>query len=818
MKNNYFASKNYKTGLVVLFVLFYGLFVNEASAQSPTTINDTFIWNGSKSSDWADTANWTILRGTTTAGVNLYPGENTVTDWVFVNKNDTPYPAILDNLIVDIQRLYVNNSFGTESGAIFTINAGATLAVGNATTQSNNVFMNGGNIVNNGTFIIKALGAGFSGFPSFGINGGTPPVLPTVPTEYTYSGSGLLKINMVSANFNNAAAIAVTGASGTTTTPTNSANVTYRFVLNNPEITLNQTIAATPATIYVFRAAGGNNANKMIIGGTGVTLELLDDLTNIRTPSIGGLFSFAGGSSVVIESGTTLTMKSKSTNLTSAIVGFSNSILPNTFINKGTINVQGASSRSGLIFSTGSTSNASVVNFNNEGILNINADFASAQAPLAVGNGGGGAANAGSVANLNNTGTILFKNTSTAVGTGFPVFTVTAGEAPPFVINNSGTMDLEGSTYAFGLKTTINNNGILNSNSELRSFVAVNNNLGGSLNFVKTATTATTKLVVFNGLTTASAAAVGTTYTDSNSNVFAVVSQKFSSLTTGTALSANVLSSANVAPAGTLTKTGTGAGDATIEYATVSISAGNTAVTGAVRNSGTINTDSATHLNIISGFTTTSSSVLSPGGDTRKGLALLGKFAGELLTLNGTLKMQVSGSATAGVDYDAIQVLNTLDVIDITSATLDLTGIYIPTAVTTIDIITTNATPLLEGGVIGNFSAVIGMPSGWKVVYVPGLGGKVQLNFDPANLSTAENNFSNFEFSAYPNPTSDELNVSAAKNISKVEFFNVLGQKVQSITVNATQKQLSISNLQNGLYIMEVTIDNDTETFKIMKQ
>ena len=180
--------------------------------------------------------------------------------------------------------------------------------------------------------------------------------------------------------------------------------------------------------------------------------------------------------------------------------------------------------------------------------------------------------------------------------------------------------------------------------------------------------------------------------------------------------------------------------------------------------------------------------------------------------------MQATGSATAGVDYDTMQITGSLDVLDISGATLDVTGLYTPAALTTIDIITTNTTPTFEGAVIGSFASVVGLPSGWAVVYTGGLGGKVQLAFNPANLATAHNAFANFKFSVYPNPATSELNVAAAKNINKVEFFNLLGQKVQSNTVEASQKQLDISNLQKGIYLMEVTIDAAKKGYKIIKQ
>ncbi len=86
-----------------------------------------------------------------------------------------------------------------------------------------------------------------------------------------------------------------------------------------------------------------------------------------------------------------------------------------------------------------------------------------------------------------------------------------------------------------------------------------------------------------------------------------------------------------------------------------------------------------------------------------------------------------------------------------------------------------------------------------------------------ATLSIKDN-FAQFGFKSYPNPAKNVINIAAAKSIDSVSFFNVLGQKVQSNSVNAALKQVDISNLQNGVYLMEVTIDNAKQAFKIVKQ
>lgn len=813
MKKNYFVT-NLNKSFITLSIIFCALFANRASGQAAIANNDTFIWKGVNSTNWVDKDNWTVLRATTTPGTNNYPGEIGTNDLVIINNSATPNNAILDGQIIDIARLIVNNAFGSVGGATFTINPGAILNVGNIVTQSNHVLLNGGNIINNGTLNIKALSVGFTSFPVIGINCGNPIVLPTVPTEYGYSGSGSLIINLASANFAGAAAIAVLGNANPTTAVPNpnpdSANVTYKFVLNNPEITLNQ---ASVASIGAIRAAGGNNANKMIIGGTGFTIEAVDELTLERKPSIGGLLSLGGGSSVTIEAGTTLTLNSAITNTNSAIGGFSANTFPTNFTNKGTIIVTGASARSGMGFSTGNKDVASVFNINNDGTINISLNSVTPGASgFNIGNGGGGTANAGSFVNLTNTGTMTLKNTSTAAGTGFAIFTTTAGEAAKLVITNSGTLNLEGSTYSYGLKTTLNNSGILNSNSELRAFTAVNNNAGGSINFVKTAATATTRQVSFTVAETDTSGSVGSVYRDSSNNDYVIVAQKYAGVGS---IVANTLSSVIVPPTGTLTRISTGAGSASIAYTAVSLPAINNAL-GNTTNSGAINTGAASDLNVINALnSTTSTSVFSPGGDSNKGLIKFGEVTGDALALMGTLKIQASGSTTSGVDFDAITFTGALDIIDISQATLDVTSIYIPTGKVTIDIITTNTTLNFEGAVVGDFASVVGLPTGWIVSKTEGFGNKVQLMFDPA-LSAPQ--FADAKFSYYPNPTRSQLNITAAKNISKVDIFNLLGQKVQSNTVNASQKQLDISSLQNGVYLMEVTIDKTKQSFKVVKQ
>lgn len=75
-----------------------------------------------------------------------------------------------------------------------------------------------------------------------------------------------------------------------------------------------------------------------------------------------------------------------------------------------------------------------------------------------------------------------------------------------------------------------------------------------------------------------------------------------------------------------------------------------------------------------------------------------------------------------------------------------------------------------------------------------------------------------FNFSAYPNPASNNLTVSASKNIENVEIFNLIGQKLLSLTPNTNNKTIDVSNLNTGVYILKATIEGIKGSYKFVKQ
>src|SRR5690606_18599144 len=77
------------------------------------------------------------------------------------------------------------------------------------------------------------------------------------------------------------------------------------------------------------------------------------------------------------------------------------------------------------------------------------------------------------------------------------------------------------------------------------------------------------------------------------------------------------------------------------------------------------------------------------------------------------------------------------------------------------------------------------------------------------------------QFSIYPNPASDVINIANAENIlvNGVEIVDLNGRVVKSVNFNGvTQAQINISELSSGMYLMNVSSDQGTTTKKIVKK
>jgi hypothetical protein len=86
------------------------------------------------------------------------------------------------------------------------------------------------------------------------------------------------------------------------------------------------------------------------------------------------------------------------------------------------------------------------------------------------------------------------------------------------------------------------------------------------------------------------------------------------------------------------------------------------------------------------------------------------------------------------------------------------------------------------------------------------------------DASLSSGSFDNANFSAYPNPVKDVLNISYTSEISSVRVINMIGQEVISENINATSSQVDMSQLSAGTYIVNVTVGGAIKTLKVVKQ
>jgi hypothetical protein len=97
----------------------------------------------------------------------------------------------------------------------------------------------------------------------------------------------------------------------------------------------------------------------------------------------------------------------------------------------------------------------------------------------------------------------------------------------------------------------------------------------------------------------------------------------------------------------------------------------------------------------------------------------------------------------------------------------------------------------------------------------------VNMRLDTFNFTSVlgTNDFLASKFSVYPNPATDVINFSNDANavVSKVEMTDLNGRVVKSQVMNATQGQVSVSDLAAGVYMMKITTDQGVATKKVIK-
>ena len=79
-----------------------------------------------------------------------------------------------------------------------------------------------------------------------------------------------------------------------------------------------------------------------------------------------------------------------------------------------------------------------------------------------------------------------------------------------------------------------------------------------------------------------------------------------------------------------------------------------------------------------------------------------------------------------------------------------------------------------------------------------------------SSVSLSTNNFDNdgFDFTVYPNPTEEKLIINSEHAMQKISIYNLVGQQIKTIQINAKSREINIGNLSEGTYILNLKLSN----------
>lgn len=86
--------------------------------------------------------------------------------------------------------------------------------------------------------------------------------------------------------------------------------------------------------------------------------------------------------------------------------------------------------------------------------------------------------------------------------------------------------------------------------------------------------------------------------------------------------------------------------------------------------------------------------------------------------------------------------------------------------------------------------------------------------YDPTTASVGSSGFDTFKM--YPNPATNTLYFNTTEDV-KVNIYNVLGKLIQSSEITESKKDMDVSNLATGIYLVKISNGKQFITKKIMK-
>jgi len=96
----------------------------------------------------------------------------------------------------------------------------------------------------------------------------------------------------------------------------------------------------------------------------------------------------------------------------------------------------------------------------------------------------------------------------------------------------------------------------------------------------------------------------------------------------------------------------------------------------------------------------------------------------------------------------------------------------------------------------------------------------ISLDWVPSGLGTGDNVSPNTQVVVYPNPAKGTFNIDFKNEINKIKVSNMLGQVVYeekvAVSTPGTTKNIDLSNYGNGTYIINVSNDKGTSSYKVV--
>lgn len=152
------------------------------------------------------------------------------------------------------------------------------------------------------------------------------------------------------------------------------------------------------------------------------------------------------------------------------------------------------------------------------------------------------------------------------------------------------------------------------------------------------------------------------------------------------------------------------------------------------------------------------------------------------------------------------------------------------------DQICDNETCFVCTGDVWERAAFYTLPAGESTVFQPklsagGVGGSAHMRYyimddgDVAvdsvdvifNTTVGVEETEELEYSVYPNPVNDVLNINIESNNTSIEIFDIVGKQVASMNLVNGKNQLNIENLKAGVYFYSIKKNGDVvETRKLV--